>query len=300
LPQDPHFQFGPPGGYGPGYIATMQRFLQEVRLDYLWMPGSAAKELGINDAGLSATFAVPFFYNTQTPLLITPGFAVHYWNGPQSIVPGPPPPADLPPRTYDAYLDTAWNPQPTPWLGGELSFRIGVYSDFKTLVTRSLRFTGTGLAVLTFSPSIKVKAGVMYLDRNWVKLLPAGGIVWTPNPDVRFDILFPNPKVTKRLTTSGCTEWWGYLRGELGGGAWTVRRADLGLPPADQPAAGTIDFVDYDDLRAALGVEFLRIGGLHGFFEAGVSFERQLRYSSLLPEVFRPNPTVFLHAGLGY
>jgi hypothetical protein len=193
-------------------------------------------------------------------------------------------------------LDAAWNPQPTPWLGGELSFRIGVYSDFNKLVTRSLRYTGTGLAVLTFSPSIKVKAGVMYLDRNWVKLLPAGGLVWTPNPDVRFDVLFPNPKVTKRLTTVGCTEWWGYLSGDLGGGAWTVTRAAV----ADPAVAGSVDFVDYDDLRAALGVEFMRSGGLHGFFETGVAFERQLRYRSLLPEVFRPNTTVFLHAGLGY
>jgi len=275
----------------------MQKFLQHVDLDYLWMPDNGPKPLGINDAGVSATFAVPFFYNTQTPLLITPGFAFHFWDGPESIAPMP---ADLPPRTYDAYLDAAWNPQPTPWLGGELSFRIGVYSDFSKVVTRSLRFTGTGLAVLTFSPSFKIKAGVEYLDRNLVKLLPAGGVVWMPNPDIRFDILFPNPKVTKRLTTVGCTEWWIYLRGDYGGGAWTIKRADLGFPPVDQPAAGMIDFVDYDDLRAALGLEYLRIGGLRGFFEGGVAFERQLRYSSQLPEVYRPTITAFLHTGVAF
>ena len=52
------------------------------------------------------------------------------------------------------------NPQPTDWLGAELSFRIGVYSDFVQVVVRSIRYTGTGLAVLNFSPSFKIKAGV--------------------------------------------------------------------------------------------------------------------------------------------
>ena len=74
---------------------------------------------------------------------------------------------------------------------------------------------GKGLAVLTFSPSIKIKAGVWYLDRVVVKILPAGGICWTPNPDVYFDILFPNPKIGKRLTTWGNTDWWIYCLGRL-------------------------------------------------------------------------------------
>ena len=176
---------------------------------------------------LSVTFAFPMFYNSQTPLLVTPGFAVHYWEGPlsvQPLAPTDPPPADLPPRTYDAYLDAAWNPQITAWFGGELDFRIGVYSDFYRVASDSIRFTGKGMAVLTFSPSVKVKAGVWYLDRNVVKILPAGGICWTPNPDVYFNILFPNPKIGKRLTTWGNTDWWIYASGDYGGGKWAIRR----------------------------------------------------------------------------
>ncbi|MHC4181329.1 MAG: hypothetical protein ACYSWU_27850 [Planctomycetota bacterium] len=115
LPEDPYFQYGAPGGYG-GTFTTMRRLLDEVRFDYVWMPGTAANELGINDVELSATFTIPF---TAKPILVTPGFAARWWNGPAAAD------VDLPSRVFDAYLDAAWNPQVTPWLGGELAFRVG-------------------------------------------------------------------------------------------------------------------------------------------------------------------------------
>ena len=194
VPQDPCL----PAPATPSF-ATVQKFLQHIDLDYHWFAGhngtanvaNGSQELGINDAELSATFAFPIFYNSQTPLLITPGFAVHYWEGPVSV---PPTPADLPARTYDAYLDAAWNPQINAWFGAELDARIGTYSDFARANDVLVLFTGKAEAVLAFSPCVKVKAGVWYLDRNLVKMLPAGGICWTPNPDVYFNVLFPNPE----------------------------------------------------------------------------------------------------------
>ena len=103
-------------------------------------------------------------------------------------------------------------------------------------------------------------------------------------------MLFPNPKVAKRLTTYGNTEWWGYLRGEYGGGAWTVSRLRSG---------NRTDLVGYNNCEA-VGVEFIRLGGLTGLFETGVAFERNLRYKSMSPAKYYPNTTVFLHAGLAY
>jgi hypothetical protein len=289
LPEDPYLQLGPSGGYG-GTFTTVRRFLDELRFDYLWMPGNAARELGIQDLELSATFAIPVLYNTETPLLVTSGFAFHWWAGPSAAG------VDMPPRTYDAYLEAAWNPQVTQWLGGELAFRVGVYSDFKRVTVDSLRFPSKALAVMTFSPSFKVKAGVLYLDRYPVKILPAGGVVWTPNSDVRFEILFPDPKVARRLTTWGNTEWWGYARGEYGGGAWTVNRLAANVPLG----FANPDLVGYNDLRVALGLEFIQLGGLTGLFEGGVAFERELRYRSRSPAVFYVNTTMFLRAGLVY
>jgi len=291
LQQDPYYQVAP--GYGATAVATMQKWLQHVGFDYLWMPGNAQRELGINELELYATFALPFFYNTHAPLLITPGFEIHYWDGPQTFDPYY---ADLPPRTYDAWLDAAWKPEFTPWLGAELNFRIGVYSDFTEVTEDSLRYTGKGMMVLNLSPSFKLKGGIWYLDRVRVKLLPAGGFIWTPNDDIRFEILFPDPKIAKRLAVYLNTEWWAYARGEYGGDSWTVKRAAV-APPV---VAGRIDQVDYNDLRFAVGVEFLRQSGLSGMFEVGLAFERELRYASGLPRAFYLNSTVFVGAGLAY
>jgi len=287
LQQDPYFQYGQPAVPA----MAMTKALQEIRLDYHWFAGHGVQELGINDVELNAKFAVPF-YNIETPFLITPGFAVHYWEGPVSVDPNP---VELPPRTYDAYLDAAWNPQVLPWLGGELSFRIGLYDDFvRKITTNSIRYTGTGLGVVSLSPNVKLKAGVMYLDRNYIKLLPSGGIVWTPNPDWYFNILFPNPKIGKRLTNTGGTEWWLYFSGDYGGGAWQITQQD---PVTMNKYYNNFD---YNDIRIAVGLEFKTYRNFTGLFEVGGAFSRELRYRDLgLPNYF-PNNTVFLRGGLAY
>ena len=65
------------------------------------------------------------------------------------------------------------------------------------------------------------------------------------------------------------------------------------------PAIGR-DLVGYNDLRAALGLEFIHLSGFTGLFEVGVVFEREIRYRSQTPPVFYPNTTMFLHTGLAY
>lgn len=269
-----------------------QEFLDELRLDYNYLPARGAKRFGTNDLDLSATFAFPFLYNSKSPLLVTPGFAFHWWEGPVSS--SLPPGSSLnylPPRVYDAYLDTAWNPQlPGTPISGELCFRIGVYSDFKKVTAESIRYTGQGLGVITFSSALKAKLGIVYYDRIKVKLLPAGGLVWTPNENVRFDILFPNPMFSRRMKALGTVDVWVYLRGEYGGGSWVLTPA----APMDQ-----IDQYDYNDLRAALGVEFDNETGLDGLIEVGIAFERELVVRST-GEEFSPSTTIFLRAGASY
>ena len=291
MQQDPCFQSSPAIS-----VAAVQKFIQQINLNYDWFAGNptaTAKELGINDVDLNVTFAFPLF-NIQTPFLVTPGFAVHYWNGPVSVPPPPPPPADLPPRTYDAYLDFGWNPQISDFFGAELNFRTGVYSDFNRVTSDSIRFMGKGMAVLKLSPHMTLKAGVWYLDRVQVKILPAGGLVWTPNADVFFNILFPNPKIGKRLTTWGNTEWWLYASGDYGGGSWTIERNTDYFPP------GTYTRFDYNDIRVAVGLEFKTPRQLEGHFEVGFSCDRQLVYQDLLPSMYVPTNTVYVAAGLAY
>jgi hypothetical protein len=281
-------------------MGTMQKFMEHVTLRYDYLAGNGVNnELGVNDTDLSATFAFPWFGNIKTPFLITPGFAFHLWSGPVSVEPAPPdfvPPADMPSATYDAYLDVAWNPQITESFGLELEVRPGVYSDFTEVNSNSLRVPGKGMAVIKLSPSMTVKLGVWYLDRVQIKMLPAGGIVWTPNPDVYFNILFPNPKIARKISSSGSVEWWLYGRGEYGGGTWTIRRQSGLTPPV--PTDGTHDTVDYNDIRIAIGLDFKTQRQWQGNLEIGLSCDRQLVYASGEPSAYYPTNTIYFGAGL--
>ena len=262
------------------------RFLQEVHVDNTWLArGGGANSLGVDTTNVWATFAIPFYYNAN-PLLITPGFQLSLWDGPESFPPSNEP--DLPPTTYGAYIDAAWNPQFNSWLGAELEVSPGVWTDFQHTTTQSIRVLGRGLGVLTLTPTVQFKLGIWYIDRLQIKLLPAGGIVWTPDPDARYEITFPAPKLAHRCYTIGNHNVWAYIRGEYGGGDWTINR------PGDQ--------FDYNDLRFAIGVDVLPESphGLRGYLEVGYAFDRQLVFRDISPNKFNMNDAVLLGGGLSF
>jgi hypothetical protein len=274
-----------PNGMGDQWdLSQSIRFIQDVRLRHTYLHGGEdVNDLGINDTEVAVTFTIPNFLTTGQPLFISPAFALHLWDGPIG------PPSDLPPQAYSAYLDFQWASDPKLKLGAELGFRVGAYTDFNTLSDESLRIQGLGLGVFRCSPTMTFKIGAMYLDRNKVKILPAGGLLWTPTPQVRFDFFFPQPKLSAYLTTVGQYELWWYLAGEYGGGAWTIERAD-----------GTSDAIDINDFRASAGLEWTGPRGLSGFFEAGFVFKRQVIYVVDPSDSFDPGETFMLRAGLSF
>jgi hypothetical protein len=264
------------------------RFLQEVRGRYTWLSPMGSNSLGVQDVDTSATFALPFL-RTTNPLLITPGFTAHFFEGPATVAPNF---ADLPPVTYDAFLDGAWHPQVSSWFGANLGVRVGAYTDFNTFTTHSIRIMGRGLGVVTLTPTLQIAAGVVYIDRVLIKMLPAGGVIWTPNPDARYEFLFPNPKLARRLTTLGNTDLWIYAFGEYGGGSWTIQRHNAVFGDFNDQA-------DYNDIRFGGGIESFGYRGLHGLFEVAYVFNREIIYRSGTPN-FNPSDTIMLRAGLSY
>lgn len=283
-----------PGVGGQDFYNTMIKFRESTGFRFTWIPGNGGSELGVDDLELYSTFAFPFLSTAGPPLRVTPGFTFHWWNGPISSA--LPQSQDMPSVTYDAYLDAAWNPQLTPVLGGELSFRIGVYSDFKRVTADSLRFQGTGYLTLNMTPNWKLKGGVMYLDRVRIKMLPAGGAIWVDNasdPSMEISILFPNPRFAMRLPRSVGADIWWYVRGDYGGDSWTIKRTS-GIN------AGATERVDYNDLRLATGLDFYRMRGLRGYIEVGLAFSRELVYEAGWTDKFKPNSAVFLGGGLAF
>lgn len=272
-----------------GTVVRLQRLMQQIGFESTYIYGDPGfDELGINRLELTATFAVPVFYNPNTPLLITPGFAFNWFDGPAT---GPPNGfADLPPRVYDAYLDGAWHPQLTQWLSADLGLRTGVWTDFEEVNTDSIRILGRGLGVISVSPQMDFLVGVWYLDRNDVKLLPAGGVHWRPSAEWDAYLVFPNPKIRKRSITISSSQLWVYVAGEYGGGRWTVERA------------GNVgDDIDYNDIRAIFGVEWQTQTQARGHVEVGYVFDREIIFAeSNSPPSLNLDDSIMIRAGLSF
>ena len=253
-------------GTPPGFI----RFFQGPRFRHAFVYGNNDPDaLMINDSDVALAFAWPNFLFTTQPLFLMPSFSLHQWDGPH-----PPSTADLPPVAYSAFLDAGWQSDPARILGAEVGLRVGMFSDFDTANSDSLRIMGRGIGRVRITPRAILKGGVIYLDRNKVKLLPAGGLLWYPNENTRLDLFFPEPKLASYLTTIGNTDTWWYAGGYYGGGSWTIERADTSK-----------DSIDINDLRIVFGLEFgrnelMREGRRMGFVEVGYVFDRELLYDA--------------------
>jgi hypothetical protein len=204
------------------------------------------------------------------------------------LIDGPVTP-DLPPRVYETYLDLLWLPKLSERWTAIIGAAPSYYGDFEADDSNAFRMTGKGLAKFDWVPGqFEVLFGVLYLNRNDIQLLPAGGVIWMPNEAKRFELLFPKPKLAHRITLGDHYEDWLYLGGEFGGNTFAVLRAD-----------GTEDFITFRDLRVYVGLERKLNGGAGYRLEAGYVFARRVEYDSATPDL-EVGDTVMLRGGFTF
>lgn len=141
---------------------------QKLIFTYTWLGSGRAYGLGMSEVELKTVLALPV-PSRRWPLIVTPGFGVHYLDGPEV--------SDLPPRLYDAYAQFRWMRRLGPRWAIDVAVTPGVYSDFQQSTDEALRITGHGAAMFTWNPSTKLVLGVAYLDREDLGVLPIGGII---------------------------------------------------------------------------------------------------------------------------
>jgi hypothetical protein len=257
---------------------------QKLIFNGTWLAGgNNSRSFGQNDLEAKIILAVPC-PTRDSPLVITPGFTVHYLDGPAGV--------DLPPQLFDAYTQFRWLSQVTPRLGLDLAITPGVFSDFQQGSGDSFRLTGHGAAAWTFNPTTKFVLGAAYLDLPEDSLIPIGGVIWTPNDDVIFNLIFPEPNISKRIhcldNLNKDVETWVYIAGEFANDAWAIAHEN-----------GGNDRVVLRDSRVILGLQRKTRGGLTANVEVGYVFSRRIRFNSGVPDFF-PEDTVLLRAGLMY
>ena len=283
LPSQPYMQ----QNVLPQSLPPYNRLFQDSGFRYTWLYGQSGDELGMNVLELGTSAYFPKFLGGAGPLRVSPGFVVNWLDGPS-----PPVTQSLPARVYDAFIDFGYTPQLNQSISGDISFRMGIYSDFKTINSDSVRFTGTGIGIIRVTPASSLKLGITYLDRADIKILPALGLLWQPNPQTKWDIFFPRPKLSKYWTTNGNTEVWWYIGSEYGGGSWTAENIN------NHPGSNRFDI---NDIRVYFGIDWNNLNRYNGIFEVGYVFEREVFYVRDAPDQVLPiRDTIMLRAGLTF
>lgn len=236
-------------------------------------------DLGYSWASVGITMVVPLG-GTDNVLLFTPGYRTDWLDGPGTI--------DVPAQLHSISLVVGWRRifnQKWTLIAG---LQPGFYTDYDAV---SDGFRPSGLALLNYQvipDCLTLSFGVVYTGRNDVRILPGVGVTWIPNPDTRFDLNFPKPKIGKRVShIPFVLEDWVYLHGSFGGNEWVVRRT-----------SGVDDELTLSDYRIGVGFERILHGGTGFYVDVGLAFGRELEYLSGFEQDL--NESFLIEAGLKF
>lgn len=248
------------------------------RFTSTWIAPGGSQGFGTFDLDYNRTWQLSTG-RERPPLAVTPGVGMHLWSGPTDL--------DLPSRVFDLYLDVSWRPLEHDSGGIAIGVTPGFYGDFENLDGNAFQLTGWGLANHRFGPHWNIVGGVAVVRQLKSRLLPIGGVIWTPSEDTRLELLFPRPRVARRLWRKDKSEAWCYLGGQFGGGAWSV---------ADTPTENVL--VSYSDLRLLWGVETQSLHGYDLSLEAGYVFSRDISVNQT--SLLAPDPTFLLQCSVAF
>lgn len=185
------------------------------------------------------------------------GFQFHLVSGPIQT--------DMPARLYDFSVSYQRREQ-LGVFSYDVAGSVMASSDFEGNSRDGIRFPGHAVGFLSLGPNTDLVFGIDYLDRGDIKLLPVGGLIMVPHPDVRLEVVFPRPRAVFRLTGKHQL----YVSGELGGSSWAIERA---VTMVD-------DLATYRDLRLCIGLQEIDDDNDRTAIEIGYLFDRRLEYSS--------------------
>ena len=115
------------------------------------------------------------FPTKDAPLVITPGFATHWLNGPDSL--------NIPAQLHEVYTEFRWLPKIGEYFRADVAVQPGYYSDWDGSSTRAVRILGHVSGIYDWTPTFQLVLGAAYLDRPDIEVLPIAGFIWKPDPD---------------------------------------------------------------------------------------------------------------------
>lgn len=241
-----------------------------------WLPRMEDDSLGRSSLSASVSTGVPPFV-LGVPLRITTRAGLHLLDGPDTI--------DTPSTLNDFELSIGTFKKLGPQWSARAAVTVGLYSDDHSFDDAdALRMSGVGLAIYEAAPGWQWVFGVAYLNRDDISVVPAVGLI-RDTGSIRYELTMPRPRVLWRLPQDAYGSERGvYVAGELGGGAWAVRRDD-----------GTTDTLNLSRFGVLLGYEeksLSPIGPATTRYELGYVFGRDLEYAESGEEVSLGNSLI--------
>lgn len=265
-------------GLGPpwGEQRTQRRFWYARSLSATWVPRGPADGFGMVDVPLAVTLA-PVWFDDLPALTVTPGFGFHFWQPPDVL--------ELPSTVYDSAIDVTWRTPLTERLGLGVGITPGVYGDYRSWNPRAFQLTGWGIVDVRVTDAFSLLAGAAVVRQLDLRVLPVGGLIWSPRADTRLELLVPRSRVARKIADlAGGGAAWAYAACQFAGGTWAVTMPD------DSTAV-----VTSSDLRAVLGLEVFRSRTMAGVSEVGYVFSRTISANGT-PE-YNPSDAVMLSLG---
>lgn len=150
----------------------------------------------------------------------------------------------LPDDLFETELGLAWMRKINDRWMTRLMAGTTFATDGKNDSSDAWRFRGGVFALYKRNPKWTWIFGAIALGRNDLPVVPAVGVIYQPNPAVRFDLTMPRPRLAFLLVDRGERQQWIYIGTALNGATWGVELAD-----------GTNDQLTYGDFRAVIGWE---------------------------------------------
>lgn len=187
-----------------------------------------------------------------------PEFDVMFLSGPTP--PGP----DLPPQAYALSVALEGEFRVDPRFAIQAQLQPGIYTDFDHVSGNSFRVPAQLTGAFAISNEIIVVGGVMYTAQPSLAVLPVVGVVWTPAPPWRLQLMFPQTRAIYHVEDG--LNIYGVLG--LQGETYSVR------------VDGGSDLFQYRDVRFGFGAEWATPVRLHLYLEAGLAFWRRIDLSN--------------------
>lgn len=211
-----------------------------------WLPGNG------QNFGLVEWRYAPYLERDEDEGLKL-AFNMTWLSGPHSV--------PLPARVYEFSAGYQKQGQFSDRFSYDLSARVGVFSDFDGSAREGVRFPSHAVGMFHINDCTDVVFGADYLDRDDISVLPVAGISWRPpaHPALRFDLIFPRPRIDYAFSSSHRM----YVAGRLGGDTWDV---DDGIEHV----------VTYRDYRVLVGFQSADDDGDTSSIEFGYVFGREM------------------------